>query len=188
MSNAYTAVVFCSVRCWANTGAIIRMRPPSMASQPMSVTSTGQPSVQRLCTRTIERPVTKSKVPERYTRGAGVFAQIGRFIDSVIASAIKVGPSSPAICLEFVKVTSLLQHKLARLVEKGQKQGHSTLPKQLGPSLCARRENSEAVYLVCLVYPVCRVPRTRETRKPKEPDGPGPRHAQGNGFIRFSIP
>ena len=63
--------------------------------------------------------------------------QISRLIDSDRARAIRVGPSSPAICLEFVIVRSRFQPTLTRFVEKDQDaRGHSTLPKQLGPSLC----------------------------------------------------
>src|SRR5262249_38635872 len=75
----------------------------------MTVTRTGQPTIQQLCTRMIDRPATKSNEPWTYTTCADVLAKISRLIDSVIESASRVGPSRPVRCFECATATSFLR-------------------------------------------------------------------------------
>ena len=48
----------------AQKGSNMRKIPLIMASHPRTVTTTRQPPLQTLCTRTIAKPATRSRMPE----------------------------------------------------------------------------------------------------------------------------
>src|ERR1700730_4297189 len=89
-------------------GKSIRTRPLRMASHPRTVTSIGQPPAQMLCARTMTRPATNDRMPDKkITPGSGEICSTNsrnepRVTNTAAAIATSVGPIRPAIIFDVV--------------------------------------------------------------------------------------
>jgi hypothetical protein len=81
----------------------MRKIPLTTASHPRTVTTTRQPPLQKLCTRTIAKPATKSRMPEtKISPGSlsiclAISGKWPALINIATPIATSVGPIRPAI-------------------------------------------------------------------------------------------